>query len=113
MVNAIQSADTDGIGLGRPITEEPNLAAKLISGEVSSARRPLLDPDDFGLAVAISGTQMRQIGSGTKPFSTANQDEINSFLGVLQKYMAKAEELGQQGTILAGYPELSGTPLVL
>ncbi|VDM79113.1 unnamed protein product [Strongylus vulgaris] len=67
MVNAILEGNTDGIGLGRPITTEPDLPAKLLHGECLAAADVKLDPDDYMLTSTASNMQMAQMGK--RPFA--------------------------------------------
>ncbi|VDL71214.1 unnamed protein product [Nippostrongylus brasiliensis] len=62
MVRAIADKATDGIGLGRPITAEPDLPAKILRGECLSAPDTKLDPDNFQLALQACLLQMAQMG---------------------------------------------------
>lgn len=103
MVRAIESGSTDGIGLGRPVCEEPDLPAKLISGEVSSARNTLIDASDFGLSNAAAGAQINQIALSKTPFRTADQKSVDRFLAVMGEFMQKMQENAQKGIIEAGF----------
>ncbi|VDM75441.1 unnamed protein product [Strongylus vulgaris] len=61
MVNAVKSGDTDGIGLGRPITAEPDLPKKILNGECYSAADTKVDQDDFKMTFYVSSAQMGQM----------------------------------------------------
>ncbi|XGW17116.1 hypothetical protein V3C99_002046, partial [Haemonchus contortus] len=62
MIRAITDGITDGIGLGRPITAEPDLPAKILGGQCLSAPATKLDEDDFVITLVASLTQMWQMG---------------------------------------------------
>ncbi len=108
MVDAINQGSTDGIGLARPVTEEPDLPKKILSGEVFSAVKPILDANDFGITNVASGTQMRQVGKGIKPFDTSNEKEVKEFQETIGKFFQKQGEDGSKGIVNAGYPDLAG-----
>ncbi|CAP29304.2 Protein CBG09249 [Caenorhabditis briggsae] len=62
MVEAIENGATQGIGLGRPITAEPDLPKKILEGSVASSIKNALDENDFGITNLASNTQMQQMG---------------------------------------------------
>ena len=105
MIRAIQSGSTDGIGLGRPVCEEPDLPNKLISGKVSGALNTLFDPDDFGTTLAAAGFHIKQMSSGYKPFSTVDKESVERFMSVLSAFGKETEENVQKGTVVAGIPQ--------
>lgn len=55
MVAALKSVD--GVGLGRPAADEPDLPNKLLSREAEGALKLALDEDDIGLTNVAAGTQ--------------------------------------------------------
>uniref|UniRef100_A0A8R1I4B1 Oxidored_FMN domain-containing protein n=1 Tax=Caenorhabditis japonica TaxID=281687 RepID=A0A8R1I4B1_CAEJA len=71
MVEAIENGATQGIGLGRPITAEPDLPKKILEGSVASSIKNALDENDFGITNLVSNTQMQQMGRTT--FQQAEQ----------------------------------------
>lgn len=62
MVEAVTSGATQGIGLGRPITAEPDLPKKILFGSVSSAVHDALDQNNFAVSLLASNTQIEQMG---------------------------------------------------
>lgn len=104
MIRAIQEGSTDGIGLGRPACEEPDLPAKLISGEVHSAVDTLLDVHDFDVSSVAGSIQINEIAYGEKPFNSSDKQNVERFLGVLAAFMQKMQENVQKGIIEAGAP---------
>uniref|UniRef100_A0A183GDY2 Aldolase n=1 Tax=Heligmosomoides polygyrus TaxID=6339 RepID=A0A183GDY2_HELPZ len=62
MVDAVTDGTTDGIGLGRPTTAEPDLPAKILRGECLSVPDAKLDQDDYMLTSTASNAQMWQMG---------------------------------------------------
>ena len=54
----VEALDTvDGVGLGRPVCQEPRLCADILSGKVKGAIRQALDEQDFGITSVAAGTQ--------------------------------------------------------
>ncbi|CAI2354581.1 unnamed protein product [Caenorhabditis sp. 36 PRJEB53466] len=71
MVEAVETGATQGIGLGRPITAEPDLPKKILERSVASSIRNALDDNDFAITNLASNTQMHQMGKTT--FKQAGQ----------------------------------------
>ncbi|ETN78939.1 oxidoreductase, FAD/FMN-binding protein [Necator americanus] len=61
MVRAIKSGATDGIGLGRPITAEPDLPLKILKQHCLSAPDTKINPDDFMMTFLVSTAQMGEM----------------------------------------------------
>ncbi|CAO4380060.1 unnamed protein product [Caenorhabditis nigoni] len=72
MVDAVKTGATQGIGLGRPITAEPDLPKKILEGSVPSAIHDALDQNNFAVSLLASNTQMEQMGRNS--FKEAKQD---------------------------------------
>ncbi|RCN41701.1 hypothetical protein ANCCAN_12306 [Ancylostoma caninum] len=62
MVKAVKSGATDGIGLARPVTAEPDLPLKILSGFCHSATDTKVNPDDFIMTFLVSTSQISQMG---------------------------------------------------
>lgn len=107
MVHAIQQGTIDGIGLGRPVCEEPFLPKMLISGEVSAARNSLIDGPNFGLHGAIGGFQLLQLGRGdTVTLNTTDEEAVANFKVKFNEVLAKKAELAKEGIEEVIYPDL-------
>ncbi|EPB70084.1 oxidoreductase, FAD/FMN-binding protein [Ancylostoma ceylanicum] len=61
MVDAIKGNATDGIGLGRPITAEPDLPLKILAQKCMAAPDTKLDQDDFIITYLLCIVQMGQM----------------------------------------------------
>ncbi|KAF1756891.1 hypothetical protein GCK72_013345 [Caenorhabditis remanei] len=62
MVDAVQRNTTQGIGLGRPVTAEPDLPKKILNGSVHSAIQDAFNPNDMIKQILASGSQLEQMG---------------------------------------------------
>ncbi|CAD5205903.1 unnamed protein product [Bursaphelenchus okinawaensis] len=71
MIKAVKEGSTDGIGLGRPITAEPDLPAKILTGRALSASFNPMDTN-FQLGHCVATSQMAQ--AGELPYSECDND---------------------------------------
>ena len=72
MVNALNTVD--GVGLARPVCQEPRLCADILSGKVKGAIKQLLDQDDTGLTIVAAGSQIRMIGKDFEPIDLSKEE---------------------------------------
>ena len=86
MVDAL--ATIDGIGLGRPACQEPDLPKDILSGKVKGAIQPRFDETNFGLA---AGTQMQQISLDRDPIDLSQALEADAFAKDLGAWMEKLQ----------------------
>jgi 2,4-dienoyl-CoA reductase-like NADH-dependent reductase (Old Yellow Enzyme family) len=107
MVNAVENGSTQGIGLARPATDEFDLPKLLIQGKVPSSRKSLLPETDFGITNMASGTQIRQVAHGQKPFNTTSEEEVAQFKARVGEHMEKMGAAMKEGRVEAGYPDLA------
>ncbi|KAL6728253.1 hypothetical protein Aduo_010043 [Ancylostoma duodenale] len=114
MVNAICDGITDGIGLGRPITAEPDLPAKILRGECLSAADTKLDPDDYMLTATASNMQMGQMGK--RPFAElknvcddiadlSNPKEAENYKKASEQYYKEMKATADRGEAIHGVLE--------
>jgi len=59
MVHALESVD--GIGLARPVCQEPRLCKDIVNGKVKAAIKMRLDDDNFGLTNVAAGKLCKDI----------------------------------------------------
>ncbi|KAL9938109.1 hypothetical protein V8E36_002732 [Tilletia maclaganii] len=105
MIAAIKDGSTDGVGLGRPAAEEPDLPKKILSGQALSAVKTLIDTKDFGTGNVAAGTAMRQIGEHKDvTLNTADPKHIEQFQKRVGEWFGQLGEEGKQGVVSAGYP---------
>lgn len=90
MLNALKVVD--GIGLGRPATQEPDICKKILSGESDGARKLLISDDQFALTLGASATQIRQMGQDHEPIDLSQQDQVAALVKDMQSWQAKVAE---------------------
>ena len=88
MVKALEIVD--GVGMARPVCQEPHLARDILEGKVKTgAIEQRLDQNDFGLTNVVAGTQIRQVGKDQVPLDLSNEDNVKVFQDSMQKWAAK------------------------
>ncbi|KAL8314931.1 hypothetical protein RB593_008497 [Gaeumannomyces tritici] len=87
----VRSLDTvHGIGLGRPVTHDFDLPAKILAGTVLGALAIKFDEEDMRLSVAASGLQIRLVGRDKQPLDLSD----DRHMGILYASLAKfAQEM--------------------
>jgi 2,4-dienoyl-CoA reductase-like NADH-dependent reductase (Old Yellow Enzyme family) len=104
MVKALDTVD--GVGLGRPATQEPHLPRDILDGKVTGAIEPKLDENNFGLTNVAAGTQIRQVGKDQEPIDLSQQENVDGFMKDMQAW---GEKLGSDKEMKEyGYIDLSG-----
>lgn len=77
MVGALKTVD--GVGLARPVCQEPRLCADILSGKVKGAIKQRLDESNFGITNVAAGTQIRMIGKDQEPIDMSQEEFENAF----------------------------------
>lgn len=77
MVNALNTVD--GVGLARPICQEPRLCSAILKGGVKGAIKQRLDDNNFGLTNVAAGSQIRMIGKDQEPIDLSQEDKEQAF----------------------------------
>ncbi len=77
MVKALDTVD--GVGLARPVCQEPRLCADILAGKVKGAIKLRLDDNNFGLTNVAAGSQMRMIGKDQEPIDLSQEEYVNAF----------------------------------
>lgn len=75
MVGALDTVD--GIGLGRPLTDEWHLCKDILEGRVDGAVVSAIDPGDFWLALMAGNRNMRLVGMGREPLPLWKKEVIH------------------------------------
>ncbi|KAK6406346.1 hypothetical protein LTR95_018672 [Oleoguttula sp. CCFEE 5521] len=90
MVKALNSVD--GIGLGRPLCQEPFLCRDILAGKVSGAIEHAVDRDDFGVSLTIAGAHITQLGKNQKPVDMSDEANVAAFKRDMGEWGRKAAE---------------------
>ncbi|KAJ9639011.1 hypothetical protein H2201_005922 [Coniosporium apollinis] len=94
MVRALDVVD--GIGLGRPVTQEFHLCKDILEGKVKGAIKQQLDQDNFGLTNVAAGTQIRQVGKDEEPIDLSQDEAVQAFI---KDMGAWAEKMGKDSAM--------------
>ncbi|KIW15453.1 hypothetical protein PV08_05499 [Exophiala spinifera] len=105
MVEALKTVD--GVGLARPVCQEPRLAKDMLEGKVSGAIKQLVNRDDFGLTNVIAGSQIRQIGKDQEPIDMSVKENVEAFMKDMAKW---AEKMGSGDPRNYGYVDIESAP---
>lgn len=108
MVEALGTVD--GIGLARPLCQEPRLCKDILSGKVNAAIRILVGENNFSLNSIVAGTQIRMIGQDREPFDGSDEKQIEGFMkdmAVWLEEMTKDDKFEKYGN-----PEIRNLPAV-
>lgn len=100
MVDALKTVD--GVGLARPLTQEPRLCRDILDGKVTGAIKQHFDDSNFGLTNVVAGTQIRQLGKDQEPLDGSSDKVVEGFMkdmGVWSEGMSKDKNLEKFGYI--------------
>ncbi|KAI5806284.1 NADH oxidase [Geopyxis carbonaria] len=115
MVEAVQKGSTDGIGLGRPLTDDPRLCLRILNPEIPvyAARKPL-DMGSQGAEVGAAGLQIKQLASDIEPSDLSDEQQVKAVIDTLMAGMKAQAEDAEKGIIKAGFPLVEGhtTPYI-
>jgi 2,4-dienoyl-CoA reductase-like NADH-dependent reductase (Old Yellow Enzyme family) len=90
MVKALDSVD--GVGLARPVCQEPQLCRDILQGRVDSVLAQKLDQQDFGITNVAAGTQIRQVGKDQAPIDLSRQENVDVFHRDMEAWGKKMAE---------------------
>ncbi|KAJ3577791.1 hypothetical protein NPX13_g2780 [Xylaria arbuscula] len=96
MVEALDSVD--GVGLGRPLTNEWFLCKDILEGKVDAAVIPDIPADNFWLSLMAGNRQMRLVGMGAEPADLSRKevvDELRSSYNDWVTHKSTDKELGR------------------
>jgi 2,4-dienoyl-CoA reductase-like NADH-dependent reductase (Old Yellow Enzyme family) len=92
----------DGVGLARPVCQEPHLPKDILERKVTGSINLKLDDNDFGLTNMAAGTQIRQIGKDQEPIDLSDQKNVDAFMKDMEAWgekMGNDKELKEYGYI--------------
>ena len=102
MVNALNTVD--GVGLARPVCQEPRLCSAILSGKVKGAIKQRLDANNFGLTNVAAGTQIRMIGKDQEPIDLSQEDTEKAFFKDMGEWSETMKE--DTGMYSFGYVDI-------
>ncbi|KAI1099188.1 NADH:flavin oxidoreductase/NADH oxidase-like protein [Jackrogersella minutella] len=99
----VKALDTlDGIGLGRPATQEPRLPDDILAGRVTGAISPVDEIlNDFVTHLTLSGAQIHDIGNELEPFDLSDPKVVEVVQKELTEYFGDKDELN-----IRAFPDL-------
>ena len=103
MVKALDTVD--GVGLGRPLCQEPNLCAHILSGEVKGALLQKVDMLDFGATAGAAGVQIAQIGKDLQPIDISKEENVGKLFAALGAWVAAKQNGAQDLFMWPDIPE--------
>lgn len=78
MAHALETVD--GVGLARPVCQEPHLCRDILDGKVKGAIKIRADENDFGMTNVIAGSQIKQIGKDREPLDMSQEENEKAFM---------------------------------
>lgn len=85
MVKALDTVD--GIGIARPLCQEPVLCREMLEGRVKGAVEQKIDLTDISLTTIAAGAQIRQLGKNQEPIDLGDEKNAEVFMRELAKWM--------------------------
>ena len=77
----VKSLDVvDGVGLARPVCQEPRLCSDILSGKVTGAIKQRLDEANFGLTNVAAGSHIRTVGKDQEPIDLSREENEEAFM---------------------------------
>ena len=102
MVSALKTVD--GVGLARPVCQEPRLCADILAGKVKGAIKQRFDENDFGSTNVAAGTQIRMIGKDQEPLDFSQEQLQGAMLKDMENWGKTMS--GDKGMYAYGYIDI-------
>ncbi|KAF2452949.1 hypothetical protein BDY21DRAFT_293707 [Lineolata rhizophorae] len=80
MAAAMAECGVDGVGIGRPTAQEPNLANGILKQEIPGALKLKIPEENFPVTVAAAGALMRMISEGREPADLTKEENVNALM---------------------------------
>ena len=109
MTNALKTVD--GIGLGRPLCQEPGLCKEILEGRSTGALPQAVDMNDFFMTALIAGAQMKQVGDDCKPLDLSKEENVVAFQKDLAEW-AEAMASDRLKKEKYGWPTIPSVPAI-
>lgn len=90
MVKALETVD--GVGLGRPLCQEPNFCAHILSRKAKGALVQKINMYDFGATAGASGVQISQMGNHLQPIDLSEEANVAKLFGALGPWAAARQK---------------------
>lgn len=110
MVSAVTDAKVplDGIGLARPLAQEPRLCKDILSGSISGAIKQKIDTDNFGLTNFVAGAQLWMVGKlDSEPIDMSKEENVETFMNDFDSFMQETTD-----DLEAGKPSSKFYPII-
>lgn len=90
MVDALNVVD--GVGIGRPLCQEPYLCSHILEGKVNAAILLQLSQYDFLTTATAAMIHIRQIGNHHQPINLGLLDNAPAFQQAVGEYMVTKQQ---------------------
>jgi len=87
MANALDHLD--GVGLARPLAQDPTLCADILNKESLGARKQHLDQNQYGFTALLAGNQMLSMSRGLEPLDGSKAETSGLLFAKLEAFMAE------------------------
>ncbi|KAF1999413.1 FMN-linked oxidoreductase [Amniculicola lignicola CBS 123094] len=84
MIDALETVD--GIGLGRPLAQEPRLVKGILDGKKTGIIQSVFG-EEFGITLALAATQMKMIANDLEPLDASDESAAAGFQKDLGAFM--------------------------
>ncbi|PYI34120.1 NADH oxidase [Aspergillus indologenus CBS 114.80] len=101
MVHGLETLD--GVGLARPLCQEPYLCRDILRGKATGALQQVINPYDFGLTAVAACIQIRQMGLRLAPIDLSDQQRADQ---LVQAVVARTQQKGKDFSQEAVWPPL-------